>query len=55
MGAGIRIKAAPKVLKKGIAITFSKFIVALAIGLIVAKFFGENGIWDYRQWLSSLP
>lgn len=45
MGAGIRIKAAPKVLKKGIAITFSKFIVALVIGLIVAKFFGENGIW----------
>lgn len=45
MGAGIRLKAAPKVLKKGIAITLSKFVVALVIGLIVAKFFGDNGLW----------
>ena len=43
MGAGIRLKAAPKVLKKGIAITFSKFIVAIAIGLAVDQIFGENG------------
>jgi len=45
MGAGIRLKAAPKVLKKGIAITFSKFIVALGIGLAIAKLFGEQGLW----------
>jgi len=45
MGAGIRMKAAPKVLKKGIAITLTKFLVALGLGLIVAKFFGENGVW----------
>lgn len=45
MGAGIQLKAAPKVLKKGIAITLSKFGVALVIGLIVENFFGENGLW----------
>ncbi len=45
MGAGIRVKAAPKVLKKGIAITFSKFIVAIGIGLAVDRLFGENGLW----------
>lgn len=43
MGAGIRLKAAPKVLKKGAAITFSKFIVAIGIGLAIDKLFGENG------------
>lgn len=45
MGAGIRLKAAPKVLKKGIAITASKFIVAVVIGLSVDRFFGEHGLW----------
>ena len=45
MGAGIRLKAAPKVLKKGIAITFSKFIVAIGMGLAVDYFFGESGLW----------
>jgi 2-keto-3-deoxygluconate permease len=44
MGAGIRLKAAPKVLKKGFAITFSKFIIAMAIGLIIDKLFGDNGV-----------
>ena len=43
MGAGIRLKAAPKVLKKGVSITFSKFIVAIGIGLAVDSLFGENG------------
>jgi 2-keto-3-deoxygluconate permease len=43
MGAGIRLKAAPKVLKKGAAITFSKFMVAIGIGLAIDYFFGANG------------
>jgi len=45
MGAGIRLKAAPKVLKKGIAITSSKFLVAVAIGLAIDRLFGEHGLW----------
>ena len=45
MGAGIRFKAAPKVLKKGFSITISKFIVAVGIGLVVDRLFGENGLW----------
>ena len=45
MGAGIRLKAAPKVLKKGVAITSAKFFVALGLGLAVARLFGENGFW----------
>lgn len=45
MGAGIRLKAATKVLKKGIAITLSKFIVAIVIGITVDKLFGENGLF----------
>jgi 2-keto-3-deoxygluconate permease len=44
MGAGIQIKAAPQVLKRGIFITISKFIVGTAIGLAVATVFGENGL-----------
>lgn len=45
MGAGIQFKAAPKVLKKGLTITISKFIVAVGIGLVVDRLFGENGLW----------
>jgi 2-keto-3-deoxygluconate permease len=45
MGAGIRVKAAPKVLKKGFAITISKFVAALGIGLLVDRIFGENGLY----------
>ena len=45
MGAGIRLKAAPKVLKKGFAITFTKFIVAMGIGLAIDKLFGDKGLF----------
>lgn len=45
MGAGIRLKAAPKVLKKGAAITLSKFIVAVGVGLGVDYLFGDHGLW----------
>jgi len=44
MGAGIRVRAAPKVLGKGTAITLSKFIVAIGIGLAVDAFFGDQGL-----------
>jgi 2-keto-3-deoxygluconate permease len=50
MGAGMDLKAAPKSLKTGFVITLVKFGVGVAIGLIVAKFFGSNGLWG----LSSL-
>lgn len=45
MGAGMSFKVAPKAIKKGAAITISKFGLAVVLGLIVNKFFGENGIF----------
>ena len=50
MGAGMDIKAAPRALKTGFVITAVKFGIGLAIGLLVAKYFGANGLWG----LSSL-
>ena len=45
MGAGMSFRAAPKALKKGTAVTLTKFGVAVGIGLIVDKFFGQNGLF----------
>jgi 2-keto-3-deoxygluconate permease len=45
MGAGISFRSTPKVLLKGSAITFSKFTVAVGIGLAINYFFGAEGIW----------
>ncbi len=42
MGAGISFKTAPKALKTGAVITLSKFIVAVVLGLIVAKLFNDK-------------
>lgn len=50
MGAGITLRAAPRALKKGAAITLSKFAAAVAVGLGIASIFGPTGIFG----LSSL-
>jgi 2-keto-3-deoxygluconate permease len=45
MGAGMDIKAAPKALKIGVVQTATKYGVAVVIGLLVSRCFGENGLW----------
>ncbi len=42
MGAGISVNEAPDALKKGASITASKFLVGMAIGLIVANLLGNT-------------
>ncbi len=37
MGAGISLRAAPRALKKGAVITFTKFIVGVALGLVISR------------------
>lgn len=41
-GANMRFNEAPAALKKGVVITLTKFIVSIAMGLAVAKLFGDN-------------
>ena len=50
MGAGMDLKAAPQAIKTGVVVTAVKFGVGVAIGLLVARFFGTDGLWG----LSSL-
>ncbi len=45
MGAGISLQSAKLSLKKGVSITFSKFIIGTAIGVLVAYYFEENGLF----------
>ncbi|MFC6764996.1 2-keto-3-deoxygluconate permease [Natrinema soli] len=42
MGAGITVNEAPQALKQGTAITATKFLVGMGIGLIVANFLGNS-------------
>ena len=43
MGAGISFNTAPRALKRGAVITFTKFSVGVVIGLLIARLFGDNG------------
>ena len=45
MGAGMTFRVAPRALKKGVVVLASKYFVAVAIGLAVAKLLGENGLF----------
>ncbi|KHT64586.1 2-keto-3-deoxygluconate permease [Photobacterium gaetbulicola] len=45
MGAGISVKAAPQALKQGSAITVSKLLVAIALGMLIQTMFGEAGLF----------
>jgi 2-keto-3-deoxygluconate permease len=45
MGAGIRFRSAPKALKKGVAVTFTKFLVGALLGIAVALFLDSNGLF----------
>jgi 2-keto-3-deoxygluconate permease len=45
MGAGLSFKAAPKAIIRGSAITFTKFIIGVVLGLIVAKILPESGFF----------
>ena len=45
MGAGMDVKAAPKALKIGIVQTFTKYGIAVVVGLLVGHFFGDSGLW----------
>ena len=41
MGAGINFKSTAMALKKGVAVTLTKFLVGALLGIAVAKFFGD--------------
>ena len=45
MGAGMDVKAAPKALKIGVVQTFTKYGIAVVVGLLVGHYFGQNGLW----------
>lgn len=45
MGAGMSFNAAPKALKIGAVTTFTKYILSIALGLAVNRFFGPSGFY----------
>src|SRR5688572_10680455 len=50
MGAGINFRSAPKAARKGLAVTFTKFLIGALLGILVAKLVGAEGLFG----LSSL-
>jgi 2-keto-3-deoxygluconate permease len=44
MGAGISFRSTAMALKKGVAVTLSKFLVGALLGIVIAKFFGDEGV-----------
>jgi len=45
MGASINLRSTPMALKKGVAVTFTKFLIGALLGIAVAYFFGPEGIF----------
>src|SRR6187402_1270953 len=45
MGASINLRSTPMALKKGVAVTFTKFLIGALLGIAVAYFFGAEGIF----------
>lgn len=45
MGAGIHVRSTAMALKKGLAVTLTKFLVGALLGIAVARFFGNEGIF----------
>jgi 2-keto-3-deoxygluconate permease len=45
MGAGINVRSTAMALKKGVAVTFTKFLIGALLGIVVANFFGPEGIF----------
>jgi 2-keto-3-deoxygluconate permease len=45
MGAGINVRSTAMALKKGLAVTFTKFVIGALLGIAVARLFGTEGIF----------
>jgi 2-keto-3-deoxygluconate permease len=45
MGAGINFRSTAMSLKKGVAVTLTKFLVGALLGIVVANLFGDEGIF----------
>ena len=44
MGTTLQVKDMPKVLKRGGVLLLSKFVIGAALGILVGKLFGANGL-----------
>ena len=43
MGAGINFRSTALAVKKGVAVTLTKFLIGALLGIVVATFFGDEG------------